>query len=81
VKKQKINCVHQDKIMNEQPNNLTSAEQKMAYVMGYDVEGPSLVERLVTYWHIFKAYRHIHANKIPMQVFLHNVAESEQVKS
>jgi len=53
----------------------------MAYIMGYDVEGPSLVERIVTYWRIFKAYRHIRANKIPMQVFLHNIAESEQAKS
>jgi hypothetical protein len=77
----KINCIHQDKIMNDQPENLTSAEQKMAYIMGFDVEGPSLVERLITYWHIFRAYRHIRANKIPMQVFLRNIAEPEQAKS
>ncbi|MEP6983976.1 MAG: hypothetical protein ABI970_00140 [Chloroflexota bacterium] len=67
--------------MNDQSENLTNAEQKMAYVMGYDVERPNLAERLITYWHLFKAYRHIHANKIPLQVFLHHVAEPEKAKS
>jgi hypothetical protein len=64
--------------MNTQSENLTTKEQKMAFIMGYDVEGPSLVERIVSFWHVFKAYRYIHANNVPMQVILRNVAEAEQ---
>jgi len=52
----------------------------MAYVMGYDFEGPTLVEKLITQWRVFMAYRHIHANKIPLQVFLHTVSDQD-VKS
>ena len=66
--------------MNEQSENLSIAEKKMAYVMGYDVDGPCLVERLIMHWQVFMAYRHIHANKIPMQVFLRSVGEPEQAK-
>jgi hypothetical protein len=67
-----------NKIVNDQSENLTTAEQKMAYIMGYDIEGPSLVERMINFWHVFRAYRHIHANNIPLQVFLRNVTEAEQ---
>jgi len=66
--------------MNNQTDNLTIGEQKMAYVMGYDFEGPTLVEKLITQWRVFMAYRHIHANKIPLQVFLHTVSDQD-VKS
>ena len=65
--------------MNDQSGSLTVTEQKMAYMMGYEFEGPSLVERLITHWRVFMAYRHIHANKIPMQVILHNVSEPEKI--
>ena len=64
--------------MNEQSEDLTTEERKMAYVIGYDVEGMSLVERLVNFWRVFRAYRYIHANKIPLQVYLNKVNESEQ---
>ena len=68
----------QGETMNGQPENLSIAEKKMAYVMGYDVDGPCLVERLLTQWRVFMAYRHIHANHVPMQVFLRNT-EPEKV--
>jgi hypothetical protein len=65
-------------LMNKPSEDLTTEERKMAYVMGYDVEGLSLVERLVNFWRVFRAYRYIHANKSPLQVYLHKVNEAEQ---
>ena len=64
--------------MNEQSENLTPEERKMAYIMGYDVKGVSLVEWLYNFWRVVRAYRYIHANKIPLQVYLHKVNEAEQ---
>ena len=67
--------------MNSQPENLTDAEKKMAYVMGYDVDSPTLVEKLIMRWRVFMAFRHIQSNKIPLQVFLRTVSDHEEVKS
>ena len=67
--------------MNTQTENLTNAEKKMAYVMGYDVDSPTLVEKLIMRWHAFVALRHIRSNKIPLQVFLRSVSDRDEVKS
>ena len=67
--------------MNQQAANLTNTEKKMAYVMGYDVDSPTLVEKLIMRWHAFRAMRHIQSNKIPLQVIIRTVTEHEEVKS
>ena len=67
--------------MNSQTQNLTNGEKKMAYVMGYDVDSPTLVEKLIMRWNLFRAMRHIQANKIPLRVIIRNMADQEEVKS
>ena len=67
--------------MNSQTQNLTNGEKKMAYVMGYDVDSPTLVEKLIMRWNLFRAMRHIQANKIPLRVIIRNMAAQEEVKS
>ena len=66
--------------MNLQSQNLTTAEKKMAYVMGYDADSPTLVEKLIMRWGVFVAMRHIQANKIPLQVIIRSVSDTEEVK-
>ena len=53
----------------------------MAYVMGYDIDGPTLIEKLIMRWRVFVALRHIQTNKIPLQVILRTVSDHEEVKS
>jgi hypothetical protein len=65
--------------MNLQSQNLTTAEKKMAYVMGYDADSPTLVEKLIMRWRVFVAMRHIQANKIPLQVIIRSVKDTEEV--
>jgi len=67
--------------MNQQSENLTTEEKKMAYVMGYDADSPTLIEKLIMRWYAFRAMRHIQTNKIPLQVIIRNVTEQEEVKS
>ena len=67
--------------MSAQTVKLTDEEKKMAYVMGYDVDGVTLVEKLIMHWRAFVALRRIHANKIPLQVILRSVSDQEEVKS
>ena len=52
----------------------------MAYVMGYDADSPTLVEKLIMRWRVFVAMRHIQANKIPLQVIIRSVKDAEEVK-
>jgi hypothetical protein len=79
--------ISQGKVMNseaensENSENLSTAEQKMAYVLGYDVDRPTLVEKLIIRWRVFMAFRHIRANKIPLQVILRTMNDNEEVKS
>jgi len=67
--------------MSTQAEKLTDGEKKMAYVMGYDVDSPTLVEKLIMRWHVFVALRHIRLNKIPLQVILRSVSDHDEVKS
>ena len=67
--------------MSTQAKNLTDEEKKMAYVMGYDVDGVTLVEKLIMHWRAFVALRRIQSNKIPLQVFLRSVSDQDEVKS
>jgi hypothetical protein len=66
---------------SENAEKLSTAEQKVAYVLGYDIDHPTLVERLIMRWRVFMAFRHIRANKIPLQVILHTVNDNEEVES
>ena len=67
--------------MNDQPEKLTDAEKKMAYIMGYDADSPTLIEKLIMRWHVFVALRHIRLNKISLRVFLRSVSDHDEVKS
>jgi hypothetical protein len=67
--------------VSTESQNLTDGEKKMAYVMGYDVDNPTLIEKLIMRWNLFRAMRHIQANKIPLRVIIRNMAEQEEVKS
>ena len=67
--------------MITQAEKLTDEEKKVAYVMGYDVDGVTLVEKLIMRWHAFVALRRIQSNKIPLRVFLRSVSDHDEVES
>lgn len=67
--------------MKSESESLTNEEKKIAYVMGYDVDGPTLVEKLIMRWRAFVALRHIQLKKIPLQVFLRSVTDNKEAKS
>lgn len=67
--------------MPKQSEQLTDLEKKVAYVMGYDVEGPTLVEKLVARWQVYIALRRFRLGKTPLRVFFNAVKDGEQTES
>ena len=66
--------------MPKQSEQLTDLEKKVAYVMGYDVEGPTLVEKLIARWHAYVALRRIRLSKTPIRVLLNVIKDGEQIE-
>jgi hypothetical protein len=66
--------------MPNQSEQLTDLEKKVAYVMGYDVDGPTLVEKLIARWQAYLALRRIHLSKTPIRVLLNVIKDGEQIE-
>jgi hypothetical protein len=67
--------------MPNQSKELTDVEKKVAYALGHEVDGQTLVEKLIARWKAYIMLRRFRLSKFPLHVILRSFRDHEETES